>query len=419
MNRSDLLKSITSIALSAAMTAGITVPVVSAETSSGIFYKDFSVTSIDTDTTQNETYTNSSRSEKAELPKGWLLWHSYSEYSALDSKLYLRAPDGKVETIDGDFVHAMNGSFGASPETLTFMAIDKAADEWDIYLREGGNIINLTKNSGFRNEDPKFSPDGKTIVFKRGHWDNSTDDFVYDLALLDVETREVTMLTTSLAEEAMPCFSADGNSVYYTSYADGIGSICRLDIASLKSGTIYSEDGVTAYYPVACGDKLYFTKWYSADDHCDQIMLYDGEEVSTLPFDSADYDCSDACPLGGDKMIFSSTINGGYDLYYYDGVSAFPLTELNSDKNELGASFFPYSLRGDVNADGEFTAADLVLFQKWLLAVPDTELKDWQSADLCNDERLDTFDLALMRQELLNTGHSITVQLHFSNILDF
>ncbi len=353
------------------------------------------------DTPQHETYSDSGWSEKAELPKGWLLWHSYSNYSALDSKLYLRSPDGEVKIISGDFVHAINGSFGASPETITFMAIDKAADEWDIYLREGEKITNLTQNSGFRNEDPKFSPDGKTIVFKHGHWDSSADGFIYNLALLDVETKAVTMLTDTPAEDAMPCFSADGKSVYYASYADGIGSIYRLDLASHKSETIYSEDGVTAYYPVVCGNNLYFTKWRSAENRCDQIMCYDGEKVSALPFDSSDYDCSDACPLGGNKMVFSSTMNGGYDLYYCDGRNVTALTELNSDKNELGASFFPYTVSGDVNADGVLTAADLVLLQKWLLAVQNTELKDWQAADLCKDGRLDTFDLVLMRQELL------------------
>ena len=59
------------------------------------------------------------------------------------------------------------------------------------------------------------------------------------------------------------------------------------------------------------------------------------------------------------------------------------------------------TVRGDVNADGEFNVADLVLLQKWLLAVPDTELADWQAGDLCTDGRLDTFDLVMMRKELL------------------
>ncbi|MBQ8961441.1 MAG: exo-alpha-sialidase [Ruminococcus sp.] len=57
-------------------------------------------------------------------------------------------------------------------------------------------------------------------------------------------------------------------------------------------------------------------------------------------------------------------------------------------------------LAGDVNLDGVFNIADLVLFQKWLLAVPDTELGNWQAADLCEDERLNVFDLIRMKSDL-------------------
>jgi endo-1,4-beta-D-glucanase Y len=56
---------------------------------------------------------------------------------------------------------------------------------------------------------------------------------------------------------------------------------------------------------------------------------------------------------------------------------------------------------GDVNDDGEFNVADVVLLQKWLLAVPDTHLANWETADFCSDNKLDTFDLVLMRKNIL------------------
>lgn len=58
--------------------------------------------------------------------------------------------------------------------------------------------------------------------------------------------------------------------------------------------------------------------------------------------------------------------------------------------------------KGDVNADGDFTVADVVLLQKWLLAVPDTHLACWQAADMCKDGKLDVFDLCLMKRKLIN-----------------
>lgn len=352
-------------------------------------------------------------SEKTELPKGWLVWHNYSDYSALDSKLYLRTPDGTTKTISGDFIHAMNGYFGNSPEQITFMAIDAKADEWDIFLYDNGETVNLTQNSGFRNEDPKFSPNGKNIVFKRGYWSHSTDNFVYDLALIDIETREVIMLTDTPEEEAMPCFSADGKYIYYAGYTGGIGSIYRLETETGKSETIYSESNINAYYPIVNGDKLYFTAWNSADNHCDRIMCYNGKEIHPLPFNSENYDCSDACPIDDNNMIFSSTLNGNYDLCYYDGVNVSEISELNTDINELGADFYSYaeylennSIKGDINNDGEFNIADAVIFQKWLLDVSDTELKNPKCADINEDDILDIFDLCQMKENMKNTNHS-------------
>ena len=59
-------------------------------------------------------------------------------------------------------------------------------------------------------------------------------------------------------------------------------------------------------------------------------------------------------------------------------------------------------IAGDVNNDGKFNAADVILLQKWLLAVPDTHLPNWQAADLYADGQLDVLDLSLMKRKLLN-----------------
>lgn len=279
------------------------------------------------------------------VPEGWFVWHSYTDYSAMDSCLYYMEPNGKVRTIDGNFVHAMNGSFGITPDKVAFMAIDKKADEWDIFIYNAvdGSIENMTERSGFRNEDPKWSPDGKSIVFKRGKWNSTINDFQYDLALLDVQNKKVTMLTDDVSEEAMPCFSADGKSVYYAGYEKGIGSIYRMYLSNGKRRVIYSENGVNAYYPIVNGKDLYFTKWLSRNDHHDQLMHYDGRKTVRLSFNRSDCDFSDICPVGFGSYIYSSTQHGDYDLYYFNGREAVLLSKINSERNELGADFFALS----------------------------------------------------------------------------
>lgn len=57
---------------------------------------------------------------------------------------------------------------------------------------------------------------------------------------------------------------------------------------------------------------------------------------------------------------------------------------------------------GDVNSDGVFNISDVVLLQKWLLAVPDAKLNNWKAADLCRDGQLDIFDLCMMRRMLIS-----------------
>lgn len=65
-----------------------------------------------------------------------------------------------------------------------------------------------------------------------------------------------------------------------------------------------------------------------------------------------------------------------------------------------------FLLKGDCNADGSFNIADTVLLQKWLLAVPDTNLADWHSCDLDRNGKLNAIDLCFMKRELTHDQES-------------
>ena len=62
----------------------------------------------------------------------------------------------------------------------------------------------------------------------------------------------------------------------------------------------------------------------------------------------------------------------------------------------------PAQYKGDVNGDGALTVSDVVLLQKWLLAVPDTYLANWKAADFYVDDKLDVFDLCMMKRALIS-----------------
>lgn len=84
--------------------------------------------------------------------------------------------------------------------------------------------------------------------------------------------------------------------------------------------------------------------------------------------------------------------------------SAYPVTSdynISDDNNTF--------LKGDVNADGLFEIADILLLGKWLSAVSDTELTDWKSADLCEDGKLNVFDLCSMKRILLSAAQDTNI----------
>ncbi len=276
----------------------------------------------------------------------------------------------------------MNADFGSHPYDITFMAIDTQSNEWNLYRY---NVITkeydcLTQASGFRNEDPKFSHDGKSIVFKRGWWNSETNDFSYALAELSLPSMDVELLTDDAAERSMPYYSDDGTWIYYAQSGSDADGIHRLNRATLAAEAVYVQ-GDHAYYPVILGDALYFTKWYDSNNPMDCIMSFaDG----IMPFCDGTTNVSDPCPLPEGGMIYSSTLLGSYDLYLWDGSDSCELNQLNSEQQELGAAYFsPLQRRQlvanatdfllgrthipmnmDADGDGCVNAFDLAFFKK-------------------------------------------------------
>lgn len=111
-----------------------------------------------------------------------------------------------------------------------------------------------------------------------------------------------------------------------------------------------------------------------------------------------------------DTLLWSSDMGG----YMYRNISmiekSHPTDKLkivkgDGDLNELAIYGYPAPeekiVLGDVNADGEFSISDIVVMQKWILAVPDVKLSDWKAGDLCKDNIINVFDLCLMKRLLI------------------
>ena len=90
---------------------------------------------------------------------------------------------------------------------------------------------------------------------------------------------------------------------------------------------------------------------------------------------------------------------GRFDLANAQPEPTEPTDEPDTQPYEEPASGY---FMGDINNNGQVDVADVVLLQKWLLAVPDTYLPNWKAGDLYNDDRLDVFDLCLLKRLLVS-----------------
>lgn len=196
--------------------------------------------------------------------------------------------------------------------------------------------------------------------------------------------------------------------VGFRSYGGGAGA-CGVYITS--DGTAYSLTGKrklilddesektkpylasgTFTYSVGGGDYAMAGNGsgkYHIDSKNNLCMEYNG--VRKLTNDAAQYLTYDMDAATNLPNVYYLKLDNTIWCYSYATDIFKSVSEAESVQN----------VKGDIDADGEFNISDVVLLQKWLLAVPDTHLADWKAGNFCEDDRLDVFDLCLMKREFL------------------
>ena len=278
---------------------------------------------------------------------GTLLFHRYTEYKAWDASLWsLDLKSKALRQINAGW-RGMYSPINAHPNrdgsAITFMGSDTglAEPEWDVFIsywrdKKWSEPVNLTGPNGKRDEDPKFSPDGETIIYK--------EDGV--LATTPITGGAKTYLTAGEAESSMPYFTTDGKGVLFE-----------------RSGSIYLQrDGVTrkmrapagisSYYPIGVDRKRFlFTRVQQSRHDGIYWGYYDGTKAQPLFFNSEKFDSSDPYPYqDGRRFIFLvsgdfSILKGGYNLMVADLTSKknwdidILYGDVNSHLQELGPSW--------------------------------------------------------------------------------
>src|SRR5690606_37240557 len=119
---------------------------------------------------------------------------------------------------------------------LVFSAIVDGASDLYLFDLETDELTRLTDDP-YTAIQPAVAPHGRRIlvVTDRGApTDLVLQDFAdLQLALLDIETREITALAIPpRGKHIDPHFSADGRSIYFIAEPDGVSDVFRHDLAS-------------------------------------------------------------------------------------------------------------------------------------------------------------------------------------------
>lgn len=118
---------------------------------------------------------------------------------------------------------------------ILFVRKDKISGSKQIWSMsiDGGDETQLTQNVDYDAIDPKWSTDGKWIVFSSNEGMDSKKRRNYDIWLMTEGGSKKTQLTTNGSRDDSPYWSHDGKFIYFRSNRGGTWNIWRFELIML------------------------------------------------------------------------------------------------------------------------------------------------------------------------------------------
>jgi Tol biopolymer transport system component/DNA-binding winged helix-turn-helix (wHTH) protein len=221
------------------------------------------------------------------------------------SNYYDWAPDGRA------LVSAGRADDGEGEFRLLRLDLDSGGKTFFDYQRDALD----------QDIEPRYSPDGRTIAFRRGFAPYS-DLFVMDAA--GGKVHQVTHLATRIRGYA---WTRDGRALVFASSHAGPVALYAVDVAS---GALQALGVSPAEYPDTA--RTTDTVVYEIPRTRSTLSVVAYADATATPRALAPSTGSDAAPRvspGGDRVVFVSDRSGQYQLWLYDmkSASALPLTD--------------------------------------------------------------------------------------------
>lgn len=135
----------------------------------------------------------------------------------LDASLLTQLREGETPQVSPD------------GKQLLFVRQDKLTKKRQLWLMsvDGAEETQLTQNSDYDVVDPRWSPNGKWIVFAADEGRDSQQNQNFDVWLMAMDGTQRTQLTTNGSRDDGPCWDHNGEFIYFRSNRGGAWNIWR------------------------------------------------------------------------------------------------------------------------------------------------------------------------------------------------
>jgi dipeptidyl aminopeptidase/acylaminoacyl peptidase len=212
------------------------------------------------------------------------------------------------------------GTWSPDGKWILFQQDTAGNEMWDIFAipSEGGEVINLTNTPDIREENPRWSPDGRTVALNQ----KPKDATVYNIALMDWATRKVRLLTHESTPNHLwqsAAWSPDGKTLYANrlevSFTDA--DIYAIDVASGNATNLTAHQGQalnTASSLSQDGNTLLITS--NAKGGYQNVALLDiaSKKVNWVTDTKWEATAGDFSP-DGKRFTYAVNADGRSDLY--------------------------------------------------------------------------------------------------------
>jgi Tol biopolymer transport system component len=171
----------------------------------------------------------------------------------------------KIKRIKTSLLSISSPDWSTDGDHLVFSGIDHGCRDLYMYDIRTDSLTRLT-NTIADETDPHFSPNGSEIIYSFQDTSLSAEiqKSAYgrspsDLRMLNINTREITLLTSTPWSEKQPCFSPDGNYVAFVSDRNGIDNIYIAPIDSISKAKPLTDYVGSCSNPDWTGDFITFT----------------------------------------------------------------------------------------------------------------------------------------------------------------